>query len=267
MRRSSITEVTPGVAPGVAPSPARRVLDLVVSAAALLLLSPMILVVALAVKLTSAGPVLFRQVRVGQGGRPFTLYKFRTMRPGTRGPEVTRGDDPRVTRVGKLLRTTGIDELPQFFNVLRGDMTLVGPRPETPSLADRYPAGCQVVFAHRPGLTGPTQVRLRDKDVLPPAGVADLEGYYLRELVPTRVALDFSYLDDPSLAHTVAMLWRTAVYVLRGSPAARSRARQAPQPAPGRPSGLSALGRDGELSGLEVRPVEVRAGKANDPRP
>jgi len=267
MRRGSIIDVTQGVAPGVAPSPARRALDLVFSAAALLLLSPMILVVALAVRLTSAGPVMFRQVRVGQGGRPFTLYKFRTMRTGTRGPEVTRGEDPRVTRVGKLLRTTGIDELPQFLNVLRGDMTLVGPRPETPSLADRYPAGCRVVFAHRPGLTGPTQVRLRDKDVLPPAGVADLEGYYLRELVPTRVALDFSYLDDPSLAHTVAMLWRTAVYVLRGSPAARSRARQAPQPAPGRPSGLSALGRDGELSGLEVRPVEVRAGKANDPRP
>jgi lipopolysaccharide/colanic/teichoic acid biosynthesis glycosyltransferase len=146
-------------------------------------------------------------------------------------------------------------------------MTLVGPRPETPSLADRYPAGCRVVFAHRPGLTGPTQVRLRDKDVLPPAGVADLEGYYLRELVPTRVTLDFSYLDDPSLAHTVAMLWRTAVYVLRGSPAARSRARQAPEPAPARANGVRALGRNGELPGLEVRPVEVRVAKANDQRP
>jgi lipopolysaccharide/colanic/teichoic acid biosynthesis glycosyltransferase len=264
MRGGSIVDVSRGVAAGVAPSPARRALDLAVSAAALLLLAPMILAVALAVRLTSAGPVLFRQVRVGQGGRPFTLYKFRTMRTGSRGPEVTRGSDPRITRVGKLLRTTGIDELPQFFNVLRGDMTLVGPRPETPSLADRYPAGCRLVFAHRPGLTGPTQVRLRDKDVLPPAGVADLEGYYLRELVPTRVALDFSYLDDPSLAHTVAMLWRTAVYVLRGSPSTRSRARQAPAPA--RAGGLPALDRDGELAGLEVRPVEVRAAR-NDPRP
>jgi lipopolysaccharide/colanic/teichoic acid biosynthesis glycosyltransferase len=263
MRGGGIIDVSQGVAPGVAPSPARRALDLGFSLLALLLLSPMILVVALAVRLTSAGPVLYRQVRVGQGGRPFTLYKFRTMRTGTRGPEVTRGNDPRITRVGKLLRSTGIDELPQFFNVLRGDMTLVGPRPETPSLADRYPAGCRVVFAHRPGLTGPTQVRLRDKDVLPPAGVADLEGYYLRELVPTRVALDFTYLDDPSLAPTIAMLWRTAVYVLRGSPATRSRARQAPQPAPSR---LPALGRDGDLSGLEIRPVEVRVARANDPR-
>jgi lipopolysaccharide/colanic/teichoic acid biosynthesis glycosyltransferase len=265
MRQASITEVTPGVAPGVAPSPARRALDLVVSAAALLLLSPMILVVALSVKLTSAGPVLFRQVRVGQGGRPFTLYKFRTMRPGTRGPEVTRGDDPRITRVGKLLRTTGIDELPQFLNVLRGEMTLVGPRPETPALADRYPAACRVVFQHRPGLTGPTQVRLRDKDVLPPAGTPDLEGYYLRELVPSRVALDFSYLDDASLARTIGMLWHTAVYVLRGSPAARARAQRAP--VPGWLDHASPLGRNGELSGLEVRPVQVRVGKANDPQP
>jgi lipopolysaccharide/colanic/teichoic acid biosynthesis glycosyltransferase len=264
MRGASITEVTAGVGPGVAPSHARRALDLVVSAAALLLLSPMILVVALAVKLTSAGPVLFRQVRVGQGGRPFTLLKFRTMRPGTRGPEVTRGDDPRITRVGKLLRTTGIDELPQFFNVLRGDMTLVGPRPETPALADRYPAACRVVFAHRPGLTGPTQVRLRDKDVLPPAGTSDLEGYYLRELVPSRVALDFSYLDDASLQRTVSMLWRTAVYVLRGSPAARSRAYR---PAPGWLDRVSPLGRDGDLAGLEVPAVEVRVGEGNDPQP
>jgi lipopolysaccharide/colanic/teichoic acid biosynthesis glycosyltransferase len=245
------------VSRGVAPATARRALDLLVGAAALLLLSPMILLVALAVMLTSPGPVIFRQVRVGQGGRPFTLLKFRTMRPGERGPEVTRSSDPRITRVGKLLRTTGIDELPQFLNVLRGDMTLVGPRPETPALAERYPADCRVVFRYRPGLTGPTQVRLRDKDVLPPAGVADLEGYYLRELVPTRVGLDFSYLNDPSLPRTIGMLWRTAVYVLRGSPVARSRAQQAR--VPGRSSQPRRLGRGGELSA-----VEVRVGEANE---
>jgi lipopolysaccharide/colanic/teichoic acid biosynthesis glycosyltransferase len=248
---------------GVAPGAARRALDLLVSAAALLLLSPVIVLVALAVKLGSPGPVIFRQVRVGQGGRPFTLLKFRTMRPGERGPEVTRGSDPRITRVGKLLRASGIDELPQLLNVLRGEMTLVGPRPETPALAERYPAGYRVVFDHRPGLTGPTQVRLRDKDVLPPAGVPDLEGYYLRELVPSRVALDFSYLDDPSLARTVGMLWHTAVYVLRGSPVARSRAQQVD--ASGRPSWLPPPWRGGELPTAQVRPVEVRVGEANEP--
>jgi lipopolysaccharide/colanic/teichoic acid biosynthesis glycosyltransferase len=246
------------VSQGVAPGAARRALDLLVSASALLLLSPLVLLVALAVKLTSPGPVIFRQVRVGQGDRPFTLYKFRTMRPGERGPEVTRGTDPRITRIGKLLRTTGLDELPQFVNVLRGEMTLVGARPETPALAERYPADCRVVFRHRPGLTGPTQVRLRDKDVLPPAGVADLEGYYLRELVPTRVGLDFSYLNDPSLSRTIGMLWRTAVYVLRGSPVARSRAQQTH--VPDRSSWLPRLGRDGELSA-----VELRVGEANEP--
>jgi lipopolysaccharide/colanic/teichoic acid biosynthesis glycosyltransferase len=201
---------------------ARRLLDVVVSAAALLLSTPLILLVALAVKLSGPGPVVFRQVRVGQGGKPFTMYKFRTMRPGTRGPGVALGDDPRITRVGKLLRTTGIDELPQFLNVLRGEMTLVGPRPEPPALAERYPADCRDVFQHRPGLTGPSQVGMRNKDVLPPDGVADIEGYYLRELVPSRVAQDFTYLNNPSLRRTIAMLWRTAVYVLRGSPETRS---------------------------------------------
>ena len=211
---------------GFAPGAARRALDLLVGAAALLLLAPLVVLVALAVRLSSPGPVIFRQVRVGEGGRPFTLLKFRTMRPGERGPEVTRGGDRRVTPVGRLLRTSGADELPQLLNVLRGEMTLVGPRPETPALAARYPADCRAVFDHRPGLTGPTQVRLRDKDVLPPAGVPDLEAYYLRELVPSRVALDFSYLDDPSLARTLAMLWHTAAYLLRGSPAARPRGQQ-----------------------------------------
>jgi lipopolysaccharide/colanic/teichoic acid biosynthesis glycosyltransferase len=262
--RGGVREAVRGAAAassaGVAPGAARRALDLLVSAAALLLLAPLVVLVALAVRLSSPGPVIFRQVRVGEGGRPFTLLKFRTMRPGERGPEVTRGGDPRITPVGRLLRSSGIDELPQLLNVLRGEMTLVGPRPETPALAARYPADCRAVFAHRPGLTGPTQVRLRDKDVLPPAGVPDLEAYYLRELVPSRVALDFSYLRDPSLARTVAMLWHTAAYLLRGSPVARPHAQQAPapaRPAPPRPGGLPAV---------EVRPVEVRVGEANEPR-
>ena len=255
--RGGVTEGLWGTAPaswaGVAPGAARRALDLLVGAAALLLLAPLIVLVALAVKLSSPGPVIFRQVRVGQGGRHFTLYKFRTMRPGERGPEVTRGSDPRITPVGRLLRTSGIDELPQLLNVVRGEMTLVGPRPETPALAERYPAHCRAVFDHRPGLTGPTQVRLRDKDVLPPAGVPDLEAYYLRELVPSRVALDFSYLDDPSLPRTLAMLWHTAAYLLRGSPAARPR--QVHLPArPGHPGGPPAA---------HARPVGV--GRADEP--
>src|SRR5207244_10118364 len=112
------------------------------------------------------GPVLYRQVRVGQGGRPFRLIKFRSMRPGD-GPEVTAGGDPRITRVGAILRRTSLDELPQFWHVLRGRMTLVGPRPDTVELASRYPQDCQWVLQHRPGITGPAQLYLRDAPTIP----------------------------------------------------------------------------------------------------
>jgi lipopolysaccharide/colanic/teichoic acid biosynthesis glycosyltransferase len=182
---------------------------------ALLLLVPVFVVVAIVVRCTSAGSIFFRQVRVGQGSVPFVMYKFRTMRPGSGGPEVTPADDLRVTPIGRLLRTTGIDELPQLLNVLRGDMTLVGPRPETPALARRYPSDCTMAFDHRPGLTGPSQVRLRDKDVLPVGDAVDLEAYYLRDFVPVRAALDLEYLADPSLRRTFGFLFETAGYLLR----------------------------------------------------
>jgi len=201
--------------PGIAPGPARRMLDVVLSAIALVLLAPVLLLVALAVSLESPGGVLFRQVRVGQGGRTFTIYKFRTMRTTSQGPEFTPRNDPRITRVGRFLRRCGLDELPQFFNVLRGDMTLVGPRPETPSLAGGYAADCKQVFAYRPGLTGPAQVRLRDRDVLP-TDRDELERHYLEEVVPRRVALDLEYQADPRLRRTLGHLVETALYILRG---------------------------------------------------
>ena len=186
-----------------------------VSFGAFWLLIPMFVTVAIIVRCTSSGAVFFRQLRVGQGGVPFTMLKFRTMRPGTGGPEVTPADDPRITPIGRFLRTTGIDELPQLLNVLRGDMTLVGPRPETLALARRYPSECTVVFDHRPALTGPSQVRLRDKDVLPVGDGMDLEALYLRHFVPVRTALDLEYLADPSLRRTFGFLFETAGYLLR----------------------------------------------------
>jgi lipopolysaccharide/colanic/teichoic acid biosynthesis glycosyltransferase len=204
-----------GRRPGIGPGWPRRTLDLIVSFVALLLLVPVFVVVAIVVRCTSAGAIFFRQVRVGQGSVPFVIYKFRTMRPGSGGPEVTPADDRRVTPIGHLLRTTGIDELPQLLNVLRGDMTLVGPRPETLALAQRYPKDCAVVFDYRPALTGPSQVRLRDKDVLPTGEAADLEHIYLRDLVPMRTNLDLDYLADPSLRRTFGFLLETAGYLLR----------------------------------------------------
>ena len=199
---------------GVAPGPARRTLDVLAAAVGLLLLSPVLVLLALAVKLSSPGPVLFRQTRIGQGFSLFTIFKFRTMRAGSAGPEFTPAGDARITRVGQLLRHSGLDELPQLLNVLRGEMTLVGPRPETPSLARRYPDDCHQVFAYRPGLTGPAQVRLRDKEVLSAEGSdLDLEQYYLGELVRKRAALDLAYLAHPTLGRTLAVVAETVAYI------------------------------------------------------
>ena len=200
-------------ADGIPPSAARRALDVAAAAVLLTLLLPAFLAVAAAVKLSGPGPVLYRQLRVGQGGRSFRLLKFRSMRAGTSGPAVTASGDPRVTRVGAVLRRTSLDELPQLWHVLQGTMTLVGPRPDTLQLAARYPTDCRWVLDHRPGLTGPAQLYLRDAATIG-AGIDDVEAYYLTHLVPRRVALDATYLRRPSVRRTVWFCLLTAADVL-----------------------------------------------------
>jgi lipopolysaccharide/colanic/teichoic acid biosynthesis glycosyltransferase len=195
---------------GIPPSWARRALDVAASAGLLVLTLPVLLAVAVAVRLSGPGPVLYRQLRVGQGGRPFRLLKFRSMRAGTTGPAVTAGGDPRVTRIGAILRRTSLDELPQLWHVLRGAMTLVGPRPDTLDLAARYPQECRWVLDHRPGLTGPAQLYLRDAATIR-AGLGDVETYYLTYLVPKRVELDATYLRRPGLGRTVWFCLLTAI--------------------------------------------------------
>lgn len=189
--------------------------------------APVLGVAAALIRAGSPGPVLFRQQRMGAGERPFTILKLRTMAVDAAGPDITLGGDPRVTRVGGVLRRTSMDELPQLVNILRGEMTLVGPRPETVSLAARYPASSRWVLQHTPGLTGPAQVRMRDSTLTcartPERGAAgaDLEalteGWYLEEVVPRRVALDQDFLTDPSLRRTLGILVETARYVVRPS--------------------------------------------------
>jgi lipopolysaccharide/colanic/teichoic acid biosynthesis glycosyltransferase len=200
---------------GVPPGVPRRVLDLLITGTTFVLVLPLFILLALLVKLSSPGPVIFRQERVGQGGVPFTMLKFRTMRTGASGPHVTTGDDHRLTPIGKLLRFVGLDELPQLINILKGEMTLVGPRPETPDLALRYPAGCDVVFRHRPGLTGPAAVRLRDRDRLR-SSTQDLEEYYLQVVVPAKVAVDLEFLAEPTLLRTVGVIVETMLYIVTG---------------------------------------------------
>ncbi|MCP2335064.1 sugar transferase [Actinomadura rupiterrae] len=198
---------------GIPPSGARRVLDVCGALLGMLCLCVPLMLIWCAVRLTSPGPGLFRQTRVGQGGRPFTMLKFRTMRTGVGGLTVTANADPRLTRLGRLLREWSLDELPQLWNVLRGDMTLVGPRPETFDLAVRYGPDVRWVFDHRPGLTGVSEVRFRDFDVLGPGETVDLVNY-IERIVPARAAVDAVYLRDPSLRATVRALWDTVRHVL-----------------------------------------------------
>ncbi len=188
-------------------------LDVTVAIAVLGLVWPFFLALAVAARRSTGGSAIYRQRRVGQGGVPFTLFKFRSMRVGATGPEVTAPGDGRVTRLGALLRKTSIDELPQLVNVLRGEMTLVGPRPETVPLAARYPAELMFIFRYRPGMTGPSQVLARDERVL--GQVQNVEDFYLTELVPHRVAMDLVYLRSATIARTVRWLADTFLYLIR----------------------------------------------------
>jgi lipopolysaccharide/colanic/teichoic acid biosynthesis glycosyltransferase len=167
-----------------------------------------LLLIAVAVRLESKGSPIYRQIRIGQGGVPFTIYKLRTMFAGVGGSTLTVPGDARVTRLGRILRATCIDEIPQLVNVLLGHMTLVGPRPQTPALAVRYPAHLRTIFQYRPGLTGPGVLRMNDEDVLR-ADMADPDDYYLREVVPGRVALDLEYLQMPTLRRTLGLMLET----------------------------------------------------------
>ena len=191
----------------------RRCLDVVVAALLLLAAAPVLAMAAGLVLLADGRPVLYRQQRIGQGGRPFSLVKLRSMSAQT-GADVTAEGDPRITRVGAVLRRTSLDELPQLWHVLRGQMTLVGPRPESESLARRYPRSCRSVLTARPGLTGPAQLRYRERSALPPAGWGDVESWYLQVLVPLRVQADLDYLRRPTLRVTLRYLWLTALFVI-----------------------------------------------------
>src|SRR5579859_167510 len=197
---------------GISPSPVRRALDVAVAVTILVLIWPLFLLLAMATRLSTGGTAIYRQQRVGQGGIAFTLYKFRTMRPTTGGPEVTAPGDDRVTRLGAIMRKTSLDELPQMVNVLLGHMTLVGPRPESVALATRYPERLRFVFRYRPGVTGPCQVLVRDEKVL--GWAVDVEKFYLTKLLPHRVEKDMDFLNDPTLARTVRWLVITFLYLL-----------------------------------------------------
>jgi lipopolysaccharide/colanic/teichoic acid biosynthesis glycosyltransferase len=184
----------------------RRLVDVVVAGTVLAAAAPVLAVAALAVRLTSPGPALFRQVRAGEGGRPFALLKLRTMRLGSGGPGVTQAADPRITPVGAVLRRWKLDELPQLWNVVRGDMALVGPRPELPEyVAAIGPLG-RAYCAARPGLADPATLAFYDEaDLL--AGRSDPERHYLEHVLPEKARLSVAYAGARTLRSDCAVLW------------------------------------------------------------
>jgi len=190
---------------------AKRLLDLVFAAAGLLLLAPLMTVIAACVHLDSPGPVFFRQVRVGRGGVPFRIHKFRTMRvdaaPG--GLPLTVGADPRITRVGQLLRRTKLDELPQLIDVLAGTMSLVGPRPEVPRYVALYPEAVRRrVLSVRPGITDPASIAYRDENALL-AGAANPERVYVEQVMPAKLRAAVDYVEHRSLRGDLRLIGAT----------------------------------------------------------
>lgn len=191
----------------------RRTLDVLLGSALLVLAIPVLAVSAALILLTDGRPVLFTQDRIGERGRCFRMYKLRTMRVAAGpGAAVTATNDVRITRVGQLLRRTSFDELPQLWQVVRGQMTLVGPRPESQTLAARYPEDCRFVLDARPGLTGPAQLAFRERSAVPPPGW-DVEAWYLTVLVPIRARADREFLDNPTVRACLRHLVRTAMSV------------------------------------------------------
>lgn len=193
----------------------KRLFDLAVSGSALLIFLPVMAIVAIVIRLDTSGPILFRQTRVGRYGRSFTIFKYRTMtdRPAALGYEITLHRDPRITRSGAFLRHWKLDELPQLWNVLRGEMSIVGPRPEVPKYVELYPQSERdIVLSVRPGITDPASIKYRSEaDIL--AGAADPERMYREVILPDKLALAVNYARHVSVRRDVGIILRTVLRV------------------------------------------------------
>lgn len=199
----------------------KRIFDVILSAAGLLLLSPLLLALGLLVKLTSRGPALYRQDRVGRAGRIFRIAKFRTMFDATtRGPLITSTGDPRITPAGKFLRQYKLDELPQLWNVLLGEMSLVGPRPEVPDYVSAYSPDQRRVLSVRPGITDPASVAYRHEEEL--LGLqSDPDRFYRDRVLPDKLNLNLQYLNNISLLRDLSLVLQTTRSIFVSGPATR----------------------------------------------
>ena len=188
----------------------KRLFDLLVSSVALVALSPILAVIALSVAVRSGRPVLFRHQRVGLGGKPFYVLKFRTMTTSNlkNNPAVTSENDERITDVGRLLRGLKLDELPQLWNVVLGDMSFVGPRPEVARYVSRFPEEFAVLHRVRPGITDPSSIKFRTEEEFL-SKVDDPEAFYIEELLPQKIVLSMQYVQDQSFVGDIKLIAAT----------------------------------------------------------
>lgn len=204
------------VAPVGDDSRLRRAVDIGVAMAATVLLSPLLLLMALLIKLDSPGPVFYRQQRVGKNGLPFRILKFRSMVADAErlGAAVAGRHDPRITRVGRFLRAAKLDELPQLANIVAGHMTLIGPRAEVPRYVRYYTEAERRVFTVRPGLTGPGQLLFSQEQAAELDRAADPEREYVEHQLHVKLALDLDYLHRRMLRRDLAIIGQTVAVML-----------------------------------------------------
>ena len=205
---------------------ARRAIEALLAAAALLLLSPVFAVIALAIELDDGGPIFFRHARVGRGFREFRLLKFRSMKAGARGAPITGSADPRITRVGRFLRRCKLDELPQLVNVLKGDLQFVGPRPEVAPYVQAFRAQYEVLLRGRPGITDPATLAFHHEDLV--LGSDGTEEQYTTQVLPRKLELSLDYARRRTLGSDLRLVGETLSVLLSRNRTAGRRSRSLP---------------------------------------
>jgi lipopolysaccharide/colanic/teichoic acid biosynthesis glycosyltransferase len=189
----------------------KRSFDIAVAAIGLIVLSPLMAILAVLIKCDSQGPVLFKQRRIGKNFRAFSIYKFRTMKEDSElsGPLITVGEDPRITRIGRFLRKAKLDELPQLINVLKGEMSLVGPRPELPRFVELFQREYAEILTVRPGITDLASLKYHDEAKFM-GQFPNPEEEYLRSILPDKIRLAREYIDRSSIVFDLSLILRTA---------------------------------------------------------
>jgi len=189
----------------------KRAFDILASGIGLIILSPLFILITIAVRLNSKGPVFYRARRVGQHGKEFRLYKFRSMVADAdqKGPGITCAQDNRITSVGRVLRRTKLDELPQLINVLRGEMSLVGPRPEDPRYVEIYTPEQREILQYRPGITSMASFKYRNEEQL--LSGPEWEQMYIGTVMPAKLAIDLDYSRRATLFTDICLILRTVV--------------------------------------------------------